>query len=257
MYNNGDYEHYDQQQNEYGDDYGHTDGHQQYPHGGDEYNEWDLETIKVQLREKCTHYANDHANDEMDENDQQDELHNHSLIIVQLAEQILQSEPDNPGAKQLHDWFSRSVKGKFYGHPELEPHHHKVRHPREGDEPDDDDGNEQNDENENDEDDGGHEYGGGDYDDHGAEDYDEHGGHDYNGQGGHDYNGHDGHDYNEQGGHDYHGQGDHDYHQHGGHDYNGHGGDDYDEFGGEEYDDHAGHGHQQHDNSYGGHHQWH
>jgi hypothetical protein len=63
MYNNGDYGHDDQQQHGYGDEYGHTDGHEQYTHGGDEYNEWDLETVKSQLREKCGHYANDHAND--------------------------------------------------------------------------------------------------------------------------------------------------------------------------------------------------
>ena len=140
----------------------------------------------------------------MDEVEQQHRLHDHGLAIISITDRILQHEPENEGASVLHDWFSLCTKGKFRGHPDLQEHEHKVRHPRDGDEPDND-GEEQDDQ-------GGYDQ----YNEHGG--HGEHGGYDhYNEHDGHGGHGEDGH-YNEQGGHGGHGEYDHynEYGDHGG-----------------------------------------
>ena len=81
-----------------------------------------------------------------DEEEQQNQLHEHSLAIVSITEGILQHEPENKGALDLHEWFSLSIKGKFRGHPDMHEHEHKARHPRPDDEPDDQDDDNQYDE---------------------------------------------------------------------------------------------------------------
>jgi hypothetical protein len=72
-----------------------------------------------------------------DEEEQQNRLHEYGLAIVSITEGILQQEPENEGALELHEWFSLSTKGKFRGHADLQEHEHKVRHPRDDDEQDD------------------------------------------------------------------------------------------------------------------------
>jgi hypothetical protein len=100
-----------------------------------------------------------------DEEEQQNRLHEHGLAIVSITEGILQHEPENEGALELHEWFSLSTKGKFRGHTDLQEYEHKVRHPRDDDEQDDD-GDEQDDQGDDDQ-----------YDEHGGYDhYNEYGG---------------------------------------------------------------------------------
>ncbi|OAL35102.1 hypothetical protein AYO20_05579 [Fonsecaea nubica] len=95
--------------------------------------------LKQHLHDAVQQYSQDHDDPSMDEDDQQEKLHQHAHVIVSITEQILVYEPNDPDVCDLHSWFSQCAKGKFRGHPELPPDSHKVKHPREDDEPDSDD----------------------------------------------------------------------------------------------------------------------
>ncbi|KAI1612282.1 hypothetical protein EDD36DRAFT_281637 [Exophiala viscosa] len=137
------------------------------------------QSLKDEVYQLCQQYMEDHDRQDMDDDEQQDTLHHHGTNLVQMLAQLLEQEPNNPGAAQLHDWFSRATKGKFYGHEGMEAGEHKPRYPR-----DDDPQDEEKEGQDPEQDSFGHE--------------DQHPGHDFNGAYGQDH-GDDGQGYGDDG----------------------------------------------------------